>query len=82
MGAKFKSKTHLLNMFFWFLAPFFARLDSKVKKSTNMTFNKIFFWKNKKGIKNAEFHYDFKTIEKVFKKFTKSYKQNKFDEHE
>ena len=35
------------------------------------------------GIKNAEFHADLKSVEKVFKKFTKkSYKQNKFDERE
>jgi hypothetical protein len=33
--------------------------------------------------KNAEFHADFESIEKFVKKCTKkSYKQNKFDEHE
>jgi hypothetical protein len=33
--------------------------------------------------KNAEFHADFNSIEKVLKKCTqKSYKENKFDEHE
>jgi hypothetical protein len=32
--------------------------------------------------KNAEFHADFESVEKVVKKCTKkSYKQNKFDEH-
>ncbi len=33
--------------------------------------------------KNAEFHADFESVEKVVKKCTKkSYKQIKFDEHE
>jgi hypothetical protein len=33
-------------------------------------------------IKNAEFHADFESVEKVVKKYTqKSYKQHKFDEH-
>jgi hypothetical protein len=44
---------------------------------------KISFENNKKDIKNAEFHADFESVEKVVKKGTKkSYKQNKFDEHE
>jgi hypothetical protein len=35
------------------------------------------------NFKNAEFHADFESIEKVVKKCTqKSLKQNKFDEHE
>ncbi len=39
--------------------------------------------KIRKGVKNAEFHADFESVEKVAKKCTKkSYKQNKFDEHE
>ncbi len=42
MCAKFKSKTHLLNMFL-ILAPFFARFASKFEKSTNMTKKTIFF---------------------------------------
>jgi hypothetical protein len=37
MGAKLKSKTHLLDMFFDFLEPFFARLASKFSKSADMT---------------------------------------------
>jgi hypothetical protein len=37
----------------------------------------------KKLSKNAEFHADFKSVEKVLQKSTKkSYQQNKFDEHE
>ncbi len=42
-----------------FLKPFFARLASKLEK----------IWK---GIKNAEFHTDFKSVENVLKKCTKS----------
>jgi hypothetical protein len=57
------------------LAPFFARLASK--------FDVIFFFLNQKRIKNAEFHADFKSVEKIQKNaLKKSYKQNKFDEHE
>jgi hypothetical protein len=62
------------------LAPFFARLASKFEKSTNMTLNFYFIWK---GIKKSKFHAYFKSVEKVFKKFTKkSFEQKKFDKHE
>ncbi len=71
MGAKLKSKTHLLNTFFWFFEPFFARLASKFKKSTNMTKKNFFCKKSKKVSKNAEFHADFESVEKVVKKWTK-----------
>jgi hypothetical protein len=37
IGAKFKSKAHLLHTFFLFLEPFFARLALKFEKSTYMT---------------------------------------------
>jgi hypothetical protein len=60
------------------LAPFFARLASKFEKSTSMTLTN-FFWKNRK---NAKFHADFKSAEKVLKNTKKSYKQNKFDKDE
>ncbi len=42
MGAKLKSKTHLLTTCFGFFEPFFARLASKFSKSANMT-PKFFF---------------------------------------
>ncbi len=45
MGAKFKSKKHLQNTFFWFFEPFFARSASKFEKSTTMTQKKLFFEK-------------------------------------
>jgi hypothetical protein len=76
MGAKLKSKTHLQNTFFDFLSRF-LRVWSKFEKSTNVTLKKYFFEKNE------EFHADFESVKKVVKKCTqKSYKQNKFDEHE
>ncbi len=78
MGAKFKSKTHLLKYFFWFFEPFFARSASKFAKSANMNQKKFFFSKSKNILKNAEFHADFESVEKVVKKCTKK----KFDEHE
>ncbi len=60
-----------------------ARLASKFEKSTNMTKKNFFPKKLKKVSKNAEFHADFESVEKVVKKCTKkSYKQNKFYEHE
>ncbi len=78
IGAKQKSKTHLQNTFFDLFEPFFAHLASKFAKSANMTPQNF-----KKISKNAEFHADFEFVEKVIKKCTKkSYKQNKFDEHE
>ncbi len=49
---------------------FFAHLASKFPKSANMT-PKNFFVKIKKDFKNAEFHGDFESIEKVVKKCTK-----------
>ncbi len=47
-----------------------------------MTPKNFFFTKIKNISKNAEFHADFESVEKVLKNCTKSYKQNKFDEHE
>jgi hypothetical protein len=46
-------------------------LASKFAKSANMT-QKIFLLKNSMWVsKNAEFHADFESVEKVLKKFTK-----------
>jgi hypothetical protein len=69
MGAKLNSKTHLLNTFFDF-EPVFARLTSKFEKSTNMTLKNFFLEKIEKVSKNAEFHADFESVEKVVKKCT------------
>ncbi len=80
MGAKLKSKTHLQNMFYDFLSRF-LRAWKKFEKV--LIWPKKNFFLIKKGTKNAEFHADFESIEKVVKKYTKkSYKQHKFDEHE
>jgi hypothetical protein len=62
MGAKLKSKTHLQNTFFDFLSCFFTRLGSKFSKSANKT-QKFFF--SLTILKNAEFHADFESVEKV-----------------
>ncbi len=75
MGAKKRPFTKYV---FWFFEPFFAHLASKFSKSANMT-NKNFFWENKKKIsKNADFHADFESVEKVVSKNApkKSYQQN------
>ncbi len=73
MGAKLKSKTHLQNTILDF-EPFFVCLASKLSNSATMTQKKFYFKKSKKISKNAEFHAE--------KCTQKSYKQNKFDEHE
>jgi phosphoenolpyruvate carboxylase len=52
------------------LALFFACLASKFEKSTNITFKKM-LKKSNKVSKNAEFHADLKSVEKVFYKCTK-----------
>jgi hypothetical protein len=64
MGAKYKSKTHLQNRFFDFLSRF-LRVWLK-------SFQKVLIWLKtifliKKDIKNAEFHADFESAEKVVK---------------
>jgi hypothetical protein len=46
-----------------------VRLASKFEKSTNMT-KKMYFEKSKKVSKNAEFHANFESVEKVVKKCT------------
>ncbi len=71
MGAKLKSKTHLLNMFFDFLSRF-LRICSQSSKKVLIWPKKIFLGqKSEKGSKNAEFHADFNHVEKVVKKCTK-----------
>ncbi len=81
MGAKLKSKTHLLNTFFDFLSRFLRVWLQNSKKVLIWHKKNFFLKKSKKVSKNAEFHADFESVEKVVKKCTKQ-KQNKFDEHE
>ncbi len=65
------------------MAPFFVRLASKFSKSANMTKKNVFRKNSIKISKTTEFHADFESVGKVVEKCTKkSYKQNKFDEHE
>ncbi len=82
MDVKLKSKTHLLNTFFDYWLSLFARFASKFLKSDNMTLKKFWGKKSNNMSKNAEFYADFKSIKRDFKMHQKSYKQNKFDEHE
>ncbi len=82
MGSKLKSKTHLLNTFFDFLSRFLRVWLQSLKKVLIWPKN-FFLKKTKKVSKNAEFHADFESIEKVVKNaHKKSYKQNKSDDHE
>ncbi len=61
---------------------FFVRLASKSEKVQIWPTKKLFEKKVKKVSKNAKFHADFKSIEKVQKISQKSYKQNRFEEYE
>jgi hypothetical protein len=69
MGAKFKSKTHLLNRFVYFWRHFLRIWLQSLKKV--LIWRTKFLFLNQKRIKNAEFHADFKSVEKVSKKCTK-----------
>ncbi len=83
MGAKLKSKTHLLNTFFDFLSRFLRVWLQSLKKVLIWPKTNFFLKKSKKVSKNAEFYADFESVEKVIKNAPKkSNKQNKFDEHE
>jgi hypothetical protein len=71
MGAKLKSKTHLLNTFFDFLSRFLRVWLQSLKKVLIWP-KQIFFWKKSKKVsKNAEFHADFESVEKVVNQCTK-----------
>ncbi len=59
MGAKLKSKTHLLNRFFDFWR--------RVLRVWLQSLKNNFFGKNQKRYKKAEFHADFKSVENVYK---------------
>ena len=83
MDVKLKSKTHLQNTFFDFLSRFLCVWLQSLKKVIIWSLKKLFLKKSKKVSKNAEFHADLNPLKKLLKNaHTKSYKQNKFDEHE
>ncbi len=71
MGAKLKSKTHLQNTFFDFLSCFLRIWLQSLKKLLKWPLKNFFAKKSKKVSKNAEFHADFESVEKVVKKCTK-----------
>ncbi len=71
MGAKLKSKTHLLDTFFDFLSRFLRIWLQSLKKVLIWPKKKYFFEKSEKVSKNAEFHADFESVEKIAKKCTK-----------
>jgi hypothetical protein len=64
---------HIYKIHFLIFFSLFCTFDFKFKKIANMT-NKKFCEKIKTDIKNAEFHADFKSLEKVVKKCTKKAK--------
>ncbi len=63
MGAKLKSKTHLQNTFFDFLSRFLRVWLQSLKKVLIWPKKNYFLKKIKKGVKNAEFHADFESVE-------------------
>jgi hypothetical protein len=84
MGAKLKSKTHLQNMFFDFLSRFLRVWLQSLKKVLMWPKKFFFFAKNRKRCQKTQ---NFTQISNPLKKLwknapKKSYKQNKFDEHE
>jgi hypothetical protein len=77
MGAKFKSKTHLLNTFIDFWRCFLRVLLQSLKKVQQYKYDlKLFFnqMQNFMLISNSLKHF--------LKMHQKSYQQNKFDEHD
>jgi hypothetical protein len=77
MGAKLKSKKHLQNTFFDFLSRF-LRIWLQSLQKVLIWPQKFFFSKNSIWVsKNAEFHADFESVEKVVKKCTKKTLQAK-----
>ena len=70
MDAKVNSKTCLEKAFSLFLSRFMRVKLQNFEKVLNRA-KKIFFYKNRLRVsKNAEFYAEFKSVEKVAKKFT------------
>jgi hypothetical protein len=68
---------HIYKICFLIFWAVFSHLALKFAKSANMTPKKIFWQKSKTISKNAEFHADFESVEKVVKKCTKKNLQAK-----
>jgi hypothetical protein len=80
IGEKLKPR-HIYKICFLIFLAVFARLASKFSKSANMT--KFFGKKSKKISKTHNFALILNSLKKLLKSAPKkSYKQNKFDEHE
>jgi hypothetical protein len=77
MGAKLKSKTHLPNTFYDFLSRFLRIWLQSLKKILIWPKKKFFLQKSKKVSKNAIFHVDLESVEKIVKKCTKKKLQAK-----
>ena len=70
MGAKSKSKTHLQNTFFDLFSRFLRICSQSMKKI--ITWPKIIiFLKVDNNVKNATFHANFESVEKVLEKYIK-----------
>ncbi len=83
MGAKLKSKTHLPDTFFDFLSRFLRVWLQSLKKVLIWPQKNFFLKKLKKVSKTQNFTLISNLLKKLWKNaLKKSYKQNKFDEHE
>jgi len=69
MFAKFNSKTRLQSKFLVFLSHFVCVGFQSLLKVLILSFFILFFLNAKRGVKNAEFDADFKSVEKVAKDF-------------
>ena len=83
MGTKLKSKTHLQNTFFDFLSRFLCVWLQSLKEVQIWPKNIFFFLNQKRCQKTQNFTLISNPLKKLLKNARKkSYKQNKFDEHE
>ncbi len=83
MGAKLKSKTHLLNTFFDFLSRFLRIRLQGLKKVLIWPLKFFFFLNQKRCQKLQNVTLISNPLKKLWKNAPKkSYKQNKFAEHE
>ncbi len=83
MGAKLKSKTHLQNTFFDFWAVCLRVCSQSSKKVLIWPKNFFFFKIRKRCQKTQNLTLISNPLKKLWKNAPKkSYKQNKFDEHE
>ncbi len=70
-GCKIEIYDTSTNYVFWFLSRFLRVWLPSLKKVLIWHKKRIFLKNSKKGVKNAEFHADFESVEKVVKKCAK-----------